>query len=273
MIISRKPITSGQRSVQYEDRSVITSQKPYKKLLQVLNKKSGRDNLGHISTRHKGGGAKKMYRSINFGNEPLESATVETIEYDPNRNAYIALINEGGNKKYIIATTKIKVGQLISFNKETLAKDGNRMLLKNIPTGLMIYNIEIQPDSKAKIARAAGSAATILSKDDEYVTIKLPSGEIRKFNPNCYASLGQVSNAEHKLIKIGKAGRKRHMGVRPTVRGKAMHPAAHPHGGGEGVNSIGLKYPKTPWGKHARGVRTRKGNKPSAKFISNRRKK
>ena len=273
MIKSRKPTTSGQRFVQYEDKSKITSQKPHKKLLKVINKKSGRDVLGHISTRHKGGGAKRLYRLVDFSNTTFKDAKVETIEYDPNRNAYIALINIDGNKKYIIAPTELKIGQLISFQDETSIKAGNRMQLKNIPTGSFIHNLELQPSSKAKIVRAAGTAATLLSKDDLYITVKLPSGEIRKFNPLCYASIGQVSNPEHKLIKIGKAGRKRHMGIRPTVRGKAMHPAAHPHGGGEGVNPIGLKYPKTPWGKIAIGGKTRKVKKPSSKLILVRRKK
>jgi len=273
MIRTVKPTTSGQRGISYEDRSVITVKKPYKKLTTHKKKISGRDDRGRISVRHRGGGAKRQYRIIDFSSGTLGmTATVETIEYDPSRNARIALISyENGEKRYIIAPLSVTVGQKISFDDKTRIDVGNRCLLENIPTGTPIHNIELHPSSKAKIVRSAGVQALILSKDKEYAHIKLPSGEVRKFNLACRASIGQVSNVEHKAITIGKAGRMRHIGKRPTVRGKVMSTRSHPHGGGEASNSIGLKYPKTPWGKHALGVRTRDKHKPSSSLIVKRR--
>lgn len=263
-----KPMTSGQRGVIYEDRSDITSNKPHKKLTKKIKKRSGRDWLGHISIRHRGGGAKKKYRIINFSMIPDLVARVISIEYDPYRNARIALIESSGLQKYyILAPVNLKVGNTINWSKNTEIKLGNRLILDDIPTGTFIHNIELTPQSKAKIVRSAGTSAVILSKDDNWINIKLPSSEVRKFHKNCYASIGQVSNIEHKLISFGNAGRKRHLGIRPTVRGKAMYPAAHPHGGGEGVNPIGLKHPKTKWGKPARGVKTRSRSKVSNQLI------
>lgn len=273
MIRQVKPTTSGQRGITYEDRHVLTTTKPYKKLTVHKKKISGRDDRGRISIRHRGGGAKRQYRIVDFGSGSLgASALVETIEYDPNRNARIALIRYEDNvKRYIIAPATLQVGQKIYFDDVTRIVAGNRCLLDTIPTGVPIHNIELTPSSKAKIVRSAGVQALILSKDELYAHIKLPSGEVRKFNRACRASIGQVSNIEHKAITIGKAGRMRHMGKRPTVRGKVMSTRSHPHGGGEASNSIGLKYPKTPWGKHALGVRTRDKHKPSSSLVVKRR--
>lgn len=273
MIREVNPTSSGQRGVSYEDRSIITIQKPYKKLTVHKKRTSGRDEFGRISIRHRGGGAKRHYRIIDFSSGIIgKTARVETIEYDPNRNARIALIRyENDERRYIIAPLNIGVGHTISFDDKSQISIGNRCLLEHIPTGTPIHNIEISPSSKAKMVRSAGSQAIILSKDELYVHIKLPSGEVRKFNLSCRASIGQVSNVEHKAVTVGKAGRMRHMGKRPTVRGKVMSTRSHPHGGGEASNSIGLKYPKTPWGKHALGVRTRDKHKPSSSLIVKRR--
>ena len=273
MIRTVKPTTSGQRGISYEDRHIITVSKPNKKLTSHKKRISGRDEFGRISIRHRGGGAKRQYRLVDFSSGNIgQSATVETIEYDPNRNARIALIRYNNDeKRYIVAPQKIDVGQNISFDDKTRISVGNRCLLEHIPTGVSIHNIELTPSSKAKIVRSAGTQGLILSKDELYAHIKLPSGEVRKFNLACRASIGQVSNIEHKTITVGKAGRMRHMGKRPTVRGKVMSTRSHPHGGGEASNSIGLKYPKTPWGKHALGVRTRDKHKPSSILIVKRR--
>jgi large subunit ribosomal protein L2 len=271
---TQKPITSGQRGVMYEDRTEITTQKPVRHLLTVLKKNGGRDRFGHISVRHRGGGAKRKYRIIDFGPGKIDNtASVQTIEYDPNRNVRIALIKYTDNEvRYILAPEGIKVGDSISFGPTAKVRPGNRMPIKQIPTGIPIHNIELYPSSKAKIVRSAGTNAIILSQDGDYANVKLPSSEVRKIHVSCYASIGQLGNVEHKAMKIGKAGRQRHMGIRPTVRGKAMNPNSHPHGGGEGNTSIGLKHPKTMWGKHARGVKTRHKKKPTSKFIVKRRK-
>lgn len=269
MLRKIKPTTSGQRGMSYESREMISSKKPLKRLTVSLKKTGGRDIFGHLSTRHIGGGAKRKYRLIDFGSiEKCKEAVVKTIEYDPNRNARIALIECSDQQlRYIIAPHQIKIGQKLQFGKDAKNDIGNRMQIKDIQNGVAIHNIELYPSSKAKLARSAGTSAKILSKDGDYANIKLPSSEVRRIHVNCYASIGQVSNIEHKDVVVGKAGRKRHMGIRPTVRGKAMHPDAHPHGGGEGVNPIGLKYPKTPWGKNAYGKITRKAKKVTSKFI------
>lgn len=275
MTILVKPTTSGRRGMSFEDRSDITAKKPFKKLTVKLNRTGGRDSFGHISTRHIGGGAKRHYRIINFSSVG-EGVTgeVKTIEYDPNRNARISLVKlDSGNHIYIISPIGIQIGQKIEFGSDVKNNLGNRQKIKNIPTGVAIHNIELYPGSNAKLVRSAGTNAKILSKDGDYAHIKLPSTEVRKIHIECFATLGQVSNIEHKDLVYGKAGRKRHMGIRPTVRGKAMYPAAHPHGGGEGVNPIGLKYPKTPWGKNAYGVITRKSKKPSNNAIVRSRRK
>ncbi|MDZ7586272.1 MAG: 50S ribosomal protein L2, partial [Patescibacteria group bacterium] len=211
---------------------------------------------------------------ISLDSKPGMTAKVETLEYDPNRSAFIALVKfQDDTKAYILACDGLKVDDEVIAKDDADIQKGNRFKLNKIPNGIAIYDIEIQPGQGGKLVRSAGSSAAIIAKESKWVHIKLPSGEIRKINKNCFASIGQVSNLSHSSQRIGKAGRKRHMGIRPSVRGKAMHPAAHPHGGGEGVNPIGLKYPKTPWGKHALGVRTRKKNKYSAKLILRRRKK
>ncbi len=274
MIKFYKPTTSGRRKMTVTDYSVLTTEKTVKKLTRPLKKKSGRDQTGQISVRHQGGGAKRKYRVLISIDKKLNMpAKVETLEYDPNRSAFINLVTfEDKTKAYILAPEGLKVGDIITSGEVDIQK-GNRLQLSKIPNGVAIYDIELQPGQGGKMVRSAGSSATIVAKEGRFVQIKLPSGEIRKINKNCFASLGQVSNITHSAQRIGKAGRVRHMGIRPSVRGKAMSPAAHPHGGGEGVNPIGLKYPKTPWGKHALGVRTRKKNKYSCKMIVRRRKK
>jgi len=257
------------------DFSGLTKKKSERSLTKVLKRSAGRDYTGQISVRHKGGGAKRRYREISHLNEKIGvKAVVSSLEYDPYRSAFICLITfEDGTKRYILAWDGAAEGNEIIANEKAEVIFGNRMMLKNIPTGNQIHDIEIHMNQGGKLVKSAGNSAVILAKDAGWCQIKMPSGEIRKINEKCFASIGQVSNTTHSAQTIGKAGRKRHMGVRPSVRGKAMNPNSHPHGGGEGQNSIGLKYPKTPWGKHAIGVRTRKKNKYSAQFIVKRRKK
>lgn len=272
MIRQMKPTTSGIRQVTYEDFSDITKKKPEKSLIVSLKRHSGRDQRGRVSIRHQGSGAKRFYRLVDFKQAQVTDATVLSIEYDPYRSARIALIQyESGQKAYILAPQNLNVGSKISSQEKTAIAPGNRMKLKNIPLGTQIYNIELSPGKGGQMVKSAGTTASLIAKDGDYAHIKLPSGEVRKVLLNCYSSIGVLSNPEHNLVTIGKAGRMRHMGIRPTVRGKAMHPAAHPHGGGEGVNPIGLKYPKTKWGKHALGVKTRR-NKRSSQLIVKRRK-
>ncbi|MEK7062070.1 MAG: 50S ribosomal protein L2 [Patescibacteria group bacterium] len=268
-----KPVTPSRRSMTVTDFSSLTAKKPSKRLTVKLNTHAGRDNLGHISVRHRGGGVKRNYRLIDLKQFAKQINKVLTIEYDPYRSAFIALIeNQDKKKSYILAPDGLKVGEKVEVAEKADIETGNRMQLKNIPSGTQIHNLEVQPRSGGKMVRSAGQYATISSKEDEYINVKLPSGEIRKFHSLCYASIGRLSNIQHSNVTIGKAGRKRLMGIRPTVRGKAMYPAAHPHGGGEGRNPIGLKYPKTPWGKIAIGGKTRKKKKPSNKFIVKKRK-
>ena len=267
------PTTSGVRGMSYVDGNDYSKEKVPRRLSMSLKRNAGRDVFGHISTRHKGGGVKRLYRIVEFGqNQISKIGEVISINYDPYRNCNIALIGYDDQKAFILAPEKLKIGDKIECGENTKPVPGNRMMLKNIPNGIPIHNIEIQPNSKGKFVRSAGNSALILSKDDKYAHIRMPSGEVRKILLNSFASIGRLSNIEYKAINFGKAGRKRLMGIRPTVRGKAMYPKAHPHGGGEGNNPIGLKYPKTPWGKHALGVKTRKRNKPSGKFIVKRRK-
>jgi len=274
MIKFYKPTTQSRRKMSVTDYSLITRKSPEKRLTKILNKSKGRDITGQISTRHKGGGSKRKFRFITSLSGKLDiPAKVESIEYDPNRSSFITLIKyEGGDKAYILAWEGIKIGEEVIASEKTEAKIGNRMRLKNIPTGTGIFDIEIRPGQGGKLIKSAGAQGFILAKEKPLVNIKMTSGEIRKINENSFASIGQVSNVTHSAERIGKAGRKRWMGIRPSVRGKAMSPNAHPHGGGEGVNPIGLPYPKTPWGKHARGTRTRKHNKYSDKYIVQRRK-
>ncbi len=273
-----RPLTPGRRLSSVDSFSDITEKKPTTKKLLIPRKRSGGRNVtGRITVRHKGGGAKRHIRIIDFKRDLYDiPGLVKTIEYDPNRNARIALIvYRNGEKRYIVAPGELKVGHEVISSKENKIKvqAGNAMSLKNMPEGAFIYNIEITPGKGGQLVRSAGNSAQLMAVEGKYATIKLPSGEVRRFNKDAMATLGSVSNSEYNTIRWGKAGRKRHLGIRPTVRGKAMNPCDHPHGGGEGNQPIGLKYPKTPWGKHALGVKTRKAKKYSNKLIIQRRKK
>ena len=271
-----KPTTPSRRqmsTVSYK--GIITTSSPERTLTKGFKRGTGRNNQGRITTRHKGGGHKRRYRLIDFKYEKMDiSAKVKTIEYDPNRSSFIALISYlDGEKRYIIAPKSIKVGDKLIISEEAPLNVGNRLPLKNIPVGTFIYNVEIKPKSGAKFARSAGNFVQVLANSDGYTHLKMPSSEIRKVNEKCWASIGEVSNEEHKLVNIGKAGRSRWLGIRPTVRGSAMNPVDHPHGGGEGRQGIGLRRgPKTPWGKLAYGVKTGSKKKYSAKLIVSRRK-
>lgn len=268
MIKIKKTRSSGKIVQSFESRDNLSKSKPTKSLIKKNRRSTGRDQKGHVSVRHKGGGVKRKYREIsNLESLEGEKFEVLAIEYDPNRTARIALIElPNGRKKYIIATENLIKGNQVRFSVTEELSSGDRSRLKDIPVGSEICNIQLFPDKNTYIARAAGTKATLMALEGNYALLKLPSGELRRVHKNCYASFGQISNSEHSNIVIGKAGRKRKMGIRPTVRGKAMHPAAHPHGGGEGVNPIGLKHPKTPWGKIAMGKKTRR-NKGTDKFI------
>jgi len=270
-----KPTTSGRRGMTGTDYSGLTKKEPEKTLLKPSKKRMGRAQNGRITTRHKGGGVKKLYRLIEFGEPKLDvKAKVTALEYDPNRTSFIALIQyEDKTKSYILAPQDLKVGDEIIYSEKAPLKPGNRTRLKNLPVGTMVYNIEMEPDRGGKIVRGAGTSAQVLAQEKGYTQLKMPSTEIRRFKNECFASIGTVSNPEHRFVSIGKAGRSRLMGKRPAVRGSAINPVDHPHGGGEGRQPIGLKHPKTPWGKPALGVKTRKKKKPSNKFIIQRRKK
>lgn len=239
-------------------------------------KSAGRNNSGKITVRHIGGGHRKKIRIIDFSRLDKMNipAKVQTLEYDPGRSAFISLLAyRDGEKRFILAPDGMKVGQTITTSERAEIKPGNRMLLRSIPVGTSIHDIEILGKKGGQIARAAGTYAIIQSQEDLFSLLKMPSGEIRRISNKAYATVGQVSNVDWMYVRIGKAGRVRHMGIRPTVRGKAMNPVDHPHGGGEGHNPIGMKYPKTPWGKHALGVKTRNPKKSSGKFIVKRRSK
>jgi len=268
------PTTPARRHATIEDRSILTKKEPEKSLLLPLKKTGGRNQYGRITVRFRGGGVKRMYRIINFGEEKINiPGKVVALEYDPNRTAFIALVEyQDGTKGYILAPQGLKVGDEIICAEKAEIKVGNRMKLKYIPVGTEVHNIELVPGQKGKLVRAAGTSAKVLAHEGKYTHLKMPSGEIRKVNSECFASIGAVSNPEHRYVKLGKAGRARLKGRRPHVRGSAMNPVDHPHGGGEGRTGIGLKYPKTPWGKPALGVKTRK-RKHTDKFIIQRRKK
>ncbi|MGA1846799.1 50S ribosomal protein L2 [Deferribacter abyssi] len=268
-----KPTSPGMRFRTGSDFSEITKTEPEKSLVVPLKKKSGRNNYGRITVRHKGGGHKRLYRIIDFKrNKDGIPATVKSIEYDPNRSARIALLAYAdGEKRYIIAPIGIKVGDTILSGQGADIKPGNALKLKDIPVGTVIHNIEMRPGKGGQLARSAGTYAQLLSKEGKYCHVRLPSGEIRLILAECKATIGQVSNPDHENIKIGKAGRSRWLGIRPTVRGTAMNPIDHPHGGGEG-RSKGGRHPVTPWGKPTKGYKTRKKNKPSDKYIVSRRK-
>lgn len=273
----KKPTTPGQRGMTVIDYSVLSKVEPEKSLLIKLKKHSGRNNQGRITMRHQGGGNKKLYRLVDFKQNKFNiEAVVETLEYDPYRTAFISKIKYlDGERRYILAPEGLKVGDKIIISENAPLKIGNRLKLKNIPAGYQVHNIEINPGGGGKIIRSAGSYAEVLGTDEKegHTILKMPSGEIRKINSECFATIGQISNSEHNLVVIGKAGRSRHMGIRPTVRGSAMNPVDHPYGGGEGRAKRGTRRPKTLWGKVTGGRKTRKRNKKSNKLILQRRNK
>ena len=270
-----KPMTNGQRGKSTLVNTEITKTTPEKSLVVTLKKNGGRNNQGKITLRHRGGGAKRKYRLIDFNrNKDNVIGKVASIEYDPNRTANVALINYlDGEKRYIIAPKGLKVGDAVVSGENVDIKVGNALPLGNIPEGTMVHNIELKPGKGGQMARTAGSSAQILGTEDKYVLLRLSSGEVRKVLKTCRATIGEVGNEDHELVNIGKAGRKRHMGIKPTVRGSVMNPNDHPHGGGEGRAPIGRKGPLTPWGKPALGYKTRDTKKASDKLIVRRRKK
>ena len=270
-----KSITNGTRNMSKLVNEEITSSIPEKSLLVTLKKNGGRNNQGRITLRHRGGGAKRKYRLIDFKrNKDGVVGTVASIEYDPNRTANIALIKYAdGEKRYIIAPKGLKVGDKVESGAKTDIKVGNTLELGNIPEGTLVHNIELKAGKGGQIVRSAGSSAQILGSEGRYTLIRLTSGEVRKVLSTCRATIGEVGNADHELVNIGKAGRKRHMGIKPHVRGSVMNPNDHPHGGGEGRTPVGRKGPVTPWGKPALGYKTRSNKKQSDKLIVRRRKK
>lgn len=270
-----KPTTPGRRQMLGYDFSNLSDVAPLKSLTAGWRRSVGRNNQGRVTSRHRGAGAKRLYRQIDFKQNKINvPATVYSIEYDPNRTVRIARLHYAdGERLYILAPEGMKVGQAVTIKEKASLEPGNRMKLKNIPQGTIIHNIELQPGRGGQLIRSAGSGATVLAHEGRYVQVILPSSEVRKFNGEVMASIGQLSNAEHSSIVLGKAGRSRYLGRRPKVRGSAMNPVDHPHGGGEGRQSIGLRFPKTPWGKHALGVKTRDRKKKSGLFIVRRRKK
>lgn len=275
-IKSYKPLTPSRRFITVNTFDEVTKSTPEKSLTRRKPERSGRNNQGKITVRHRGGGHIRRYRFIEFGQEKIGiPAKVASIEYDPNRSANIALIHYvDGAKRYIIAPVGLLVGDVIqAHSKRVDIKTGNRMRLADIPTGITVHNVEIQPGKGGALVRSAGMSAQIMAKEGEYVSIKLPSGEVRRVLRDCYASIGQVGNLDHSNVTIGKAGRQRWLGIRPTVLGKSMNPVDHPHGGGEGHQPVGLRYPKTPWGKVAMGKKTRKKKHRSNRLIVSRRKK
>ncbi len=268
-----KPVTPGLRHKTSLDWGFLTKKRPEKNLTVKLKKHAGRDASGRIAVRHQGGGEKRLYRLIDFGQEKEGiPAKVQALEYDPNRTANIALLSyKDGEKRYILAPEGLKVGDIVMTGEEAEMKVGNRLPLSKIPAGMPIHNLELIPGKGGQLVKSAGAQAFIQAKEEKYALVKLPSGEIRKILLKCYATIGQVSNPDWRNVILGKAGRKRHMGIRPAVRGVAMHPAAHPHGGGEGRSGIGLPSPKSPWGKPVGGIKTRNKKKWSNKLIVKRR--
>jgi len=264
-----KPYTPSRRHMTASDFAEITKKEPEKSLVVHLKKFSGRNNQGKITVRHHGGGAKKKYRIIDFKrNKDGIPAKVIGIEYDPNRTANIALLSYAdGEKRYILAPHGLKVGEVLMNGVDAEIKLGNTLPMGNIPVGTQIHNLEMKPGAGGQLVRSAGNTAQLMAKEGKYATVRLPSGEMRLLPIDCRATIGQVGNIDHELITVGKAGRKRHMGIRPTVRGSVMNPNDHPHGGGEGRAPIGRPAPSTPWGKPALGYKTRKKNKASSKYI------
>ena len=266
--IKYKPTTPSRRHMSTPSFDEVTKFTPEKSLLTTLKKHSGRNSYGRITVRHKGGGNKKKYRLIDFKREVAGAEKVIGIEYDPNRTAYIALLqNEAGDKKYMVAPAGLTAGDTVYTGADADIKAGNTLPIENIPVGTFIYNIELYPGKGGQLVRSAGAAAQLMAKENGMAQIRLPSGEVRLVRLNCQATVGQVGNIEHDTVKIGKAGRKRHMGIRPTVRGSVMNPVDHPHGGGEGRSPIGHPSPVTPWGKPALGYKTRNKKARTEKFI------
>ena len=266
--IKYKPTTPARRHMTVASFEEITKFSPEKSLVVIKKKHAGRNSYGKITVRHRGGGNKVKYRIIDFRRNDAEAAKVIGIEYDPNRTAYIALLeNESGKKSYIIAPVGLKDGDVVYSGAEADIKPGNTLPLANIPTGTFIHNIELHPGKGGQLVRSAGSAAQLISKENEQALIRLPSGEVRIIALNCKATIGQVGNIEHDTVKVGKAGKTRHKGIRPTVRGSVMNPCDHPHGGGEGRSPIGHPGPLTPWGKPALGYKTRNKKALTEKFI------
>ena len=267
------PVTPGLRGMTVSTFEEITARKPEKSLTVTLKKHSGRNSRGKITVRHRGGGTRNKYRIIDFKRtKDGIPGNVKTIEYDPNRSANIALIvYADGEKRYILAPEGLKVGNVIFSGTDADIQVGNTLPIANIPVGTLIHNIELKPGKGGQLARSAGNGAQLMAKEGKYAQVRLPSGEVRKVLMNCRATIGEVGNGDHSNIQIGKAGRKRHMGIRPTVRGSVMNPNDHPHGGGEGRTPIGRKSPVTPWGKPTLGYKTRKKNKASNQYIVKRR--
>ena len=272
-IKSYKPTSPSRRQMTVTDYSELSKVAPEKSLLASLDKKAGRNSYGRITVRHRGGGNRRKYRIIDFKRDKQGmNATVLTLEYDPNRSSFIALVQyEDGEKRYIIAPYGLKVGDVVRAGSDADIKPGNALALADIPVGTFIHNLELYPGKGAQLVRAAGNMAQLMGKEDEYALVRLPSGEMRKIAAECMATIGQVGNIDHENVNLGKAGRTRHKGIRPTVRGSVMNPNDHPHGGGEGRAPVGRPGPCTPWGKPALGLKTRKKNKASNKLIVRRR--
>lgn len=268
-----KPTSPARRQMTVSTFEEITKKTPERSLLEPLKSNAGRNSYGRITVRHRGGGTKRKYRVIDFKRDKRDmKANVIAIEYDPNRSANIALVQyEDGEKRYIIAPVDLHVGDVVECSATADIRPGNALPIANIPVGTVIHNIELMPGKGAQLVRAAGNSAQLMAKEGKYAQVRLPSGEVRMIRLDCIATIGQVGNIDHENISIGKAGRKRHMGFRPTVRGVVMNPNDHPHGGGEGKSPIGMPSPVTPWGKPALGYKTRKHKKASNKFIVKRR--
>ncbi len=268
-----KPTSPARRQMTVSTFEEITKKTPERSLLEPLKSNAGRNSYGRITVRHRGGGVKRKYRVIDFKRDKRDmSANVIAIEYDPNRSANIALLQyEDGEKRYIIAPVDLKVGDSVICSANADIRPGNALPISSIPVGTVIHNIELMPGKGAQLVRAAGNSAQLMAKEGKYAQVRLPSGEVRMIRMDCIATIGQVGNIDHENISIGKAGRKRHMGWRPTVRGVVMNPNDHPHGGGEGKSPVGMPSPVTPWGKPALGYKTRKHKKASNKFIVKRR--
>ena len=269
-----RPTSPSRRKMSTLDRSGLTDKKPERGLVEAKAQRGGRNNQGRITVRHRGGGVKRYYRVIDFRRDKDGvPAKVAAIEYDPNRSAHIALLHYAdGAKRYILAPVGLVVGSVVTSGPDADIKPGNALPLRRIPTGTNIHNVELHPGRGGQLVRAAGVVAQLMAKEGDYAHVRLPSGEVRLVRVDCKATVGQVGNAEHENVRLGKAGRKRYLGWRPTVRGSVMNPVDHPHGGGEGRAPIGMTGPKTPWGKPALGKRTRKSKAPSDRFIVKRRK-